>query len=229
MMIRKVGEGIRRGVLRARVRDRAFTIVSNNCWGAHIYQWLDEPYRTPFVGLFIAPDCYLTLLSQLRWYLKRPLVFRKRSRHDYINALRDAGGLNYPIGCFDEEVEIQFMHYSSAEEATAKWSRRLQRVVPTDDRLYIKFCDRDGCTPAQIATFDGLPFRNKVCFVSRPAPAFSSTVWIPGSDGACVPDGLQLAKASARHFDVAAWINRGGRHQVWDPLRSGRRGVTLGE
>jgi uncharacterized protein (DUF1919 family) len=56
----------RRQLLRMRVHDPEFTIVSNNCWGAHIYQNLGEPYRTPFVGLFLAPECYLRLLKRLR-------------------------------------------------------------------------------------------------------------------------------------------------------------------
>ena len=36
------------------VRDRPFTIVSNNCWGAELYPLLGRPYETPFVRLVSA-------------------------------------------------------------------------------------------------------------------------------------------------------------------------------
>ncbi len=57
-------DALRRRVLRSLVHDRELTIVSNNCWGAHVCQRLGIPYRTSFVGLFLTPDDYLRLLRR---------------------------------------------------------------------------------------------------------------------------------------------------------------------
>lgn len=199
--------------LKMRLRSRDFTIISNNCWGAHVYQWSGMEYQTPFIGLFLVPECYLRLLSNLRFYLERPLVFRNRSRHAHLNLLREQRHLHYPIGCLNDEVEIHFLHYETPLEASEKWSRRVKRVHPHDDQLFIKFCDYNWgcrypwCSDAQIAEFDRLPFRNKVCFVGRPMPEIRSAVWIPESrhDG-FVPDGLVLSGLSPKYFDAAGWI-----------------------
>lgn len=49
-------------LLRSKVGNQRFTLISNNCWRAHIYQDLGIAYETLFVGLFLGPDSYLNLL-----------------------------------------------------------------------------------------------------------------------------------------------------------------------
>ena len=216
-LIKAVTNSIGRQDLRERLRLKNFTIVSNNCWGSHIYQHLARPYQTPFVGLFLAPECYVALVSRFRWYLEQPLRFKTRSRHEYINAFRDHQKLNYPIGYLGDGIEIQFLHYDSEAEAAQKFSRRLERVNREDSKLFFKFCDRDGCTADQLVSFDACNVANKVCFVSRPMKNLQHSVWIPESDGRQVPDAIQLSRLSPKYFDVADWINGGsgsprGRH-----------------
>jgi uncharacterized protein (DUF1919 family) len=207
-------------MLRSRLRSRDFTIVSNNCWGAHIYQQLGAPYQTPFVGAFLAPACYVTLVTNFRGYLSQPLQFIDRSRHEYINAFRNERRWCYPIGRLGGAVEVQFLHYKSEAEAAEKWKRRVERVSADDSRLFFKFCDRDGCTPDQLAAFDAAPVAHKVCFVSRPMPHLSNAVYIPGSQSGQVPDGLHLSRVSPSYFDAASWINGSdGRPRWWRPLR----------
>lgn len=206
---------VTRQVLRSQVRTRDFTIISNNCWGAHIYQKLGIEYQTPFIGLFVTPDSYLRLLSRLRWHLNGSLTFRNTSQYDSVNAFREGMNHPYPIGCLNGEVEIQFLHYTSEAEAAEKWSRRLKRVSPDDSRLFVKFCDRDGCTYDQLTQFDQLPLQNKVCFASKPMPELHSAIWIPESEGSSVPDGLKLSSLSPKYFDAAAWINGANGHPRW--------------
>jgi uncharacterized protein (DUF1919 family) len=205
-------------LLLARLKFRDFTIVSNNCWGTHIYQFLGEPYKTPFVGLFLTPSCYITLIPRLRWFLAQPIYFVKTSRYDYINALREKQKLKYPIGCLGGDVEIQFLHYGSEKDAEEKWSRRVERMSRDDSRLFFKFCDRDECTVDQLMAFDNLPFGNKVCFVSKPSLHMGSAVWIPGCSDGQVADGLQLSKISPRYFDSVGWLNGSdGKPKWWLP------------
>src|SRR5678810_1052541 len=121
-IVKSMAEALTRRALRARLRSRVFTVVSNNCWGAHIYQRLGQPYQTPFIGVFFAPECYLILVSRFRWFLSQPVRFLDRSRHEYINALREERKLRYPIGCLGGDVEVQFLHYAAENEAAEKWN-----------------------------------------------------------------------------------------------------------
>lgn len=196
---RRLTTAVAQRLFRARVLDRTFTVVSNNCWGAHLYPRLGVEYRTPFVGLFLYPDCYLRLLGRLRWYLGQSLEFRPRSRYPDVPA-----GPAYPVGCLGGDVEVHFLHYRSA-----------------DDRLFVKFCDRSGCTPEHLAAFDRLPFRNKVCFVSVPAPGVRSAVLVPPDATGTVPDGGRLTHVSLAYFDAAGWLRGGSTRPFrWAALRA---------
>lgn len=220
-MAKSILEALGRRALRARLGALPFTVISNNCWGAHIYQHLGQIYQTPCVGVFFSPPCYLTLLSRFRWFLSQPLRFVGNSRHQYINVMRNEHNLRYPIGCLAGEVEVQFLHYLSESEAAEKWLRRSERVCANDAQLFFKFCDRDGCTKDDLAAFERLPLQHKVCFVSRPAPHLRSAVFIPGLKESQVPDGQTLSRISPRYFDAAGWINGSnlGHPRWWQPIR----------
>ena len=206
-------------VIKSRLQKRDFTVVSNNCWGSHIYQRLGVEYQTPFIGLFFEAQSYLKLLSKFRWAIHQEIEFIGESRFPYIEKYRRDIGVNYPIGLIDNEIEIQFLHYSSPQEALGKWQRRVQRISEDDDNLFIKFDDRDECTPEQIQQFDGLPFKNKVCFVSKPYSSLDSTIFYPTlGDG--VPDGVTLSQNSYRYFDAVSWINGAARPWKWPLLNS---------
>ena len=58
-----------------RLRDRGFCIVANNCLGSRFYKILDRPYNTPFVGLFLLPDCISKLVADFDGYMAKELRF----------------------------------------------------------------------------------------------------------------------------------------------------------
>jgi uncharacterized protein (DUF1919 family) len=193
-----------------------FTIVSNNCWGGHVYQALAIPYATPFVGLFIPPTSYLVLLSDFAGLMRADLRFVTASQSDSINIWREREGLSYPIGILGGLVEIDFQHYPNEGAALAAWRRRSARMVADPARMFFKFDDREGATEADIAAFGALDLPNKVCFTARPHGA--PTVVVPASQGeAHVTDGVTLAAQSHRHFNTLRWISP---LPAWVPLPS---------
>jgi uncharacterized protein (DUF1919 family) len=204
--LRRLSDAAWRMDLRRRVRDRNFSVVSNNCWGAGIYSALGVEYRTPFVGLFLMPDCYLALLSDLRKRLSIDLTFLPESRYPIVNAMREDKKSLWPIGCLGEGVEIHFMHYADRDEAVAKWQRRVSRFAPDDRDVAVKLCDRDQLTDAQCKTFDALPFARKVLFTSTPAPGNSCAVRVHVP----TPDGAALMYSCRSMFDVSGWLNGEG-------------------
>jgi uncharacterized protein (DUF1919 family) len=215
---RRLQTAAKRAVLAVRLRRLNFSIVSNNCWGGHIHQIIGDEYRSPFVGLYLAPECYLNMLQDFQATVRRPLKFAKYSRHDYINQMRAGKKDHTPIGQLGDDIELQFVHYQTEAEAEEKWNRRLKRMVSDENRIFFKFCDRDGCTPEQLATFDMLPFRNKVCFVSRKKHSVKCGVWIPSSTDDNVPDGRILGGISPHYFDGADWLNGGSGKTHWPGL-----------
>ncbi len=190
-------------VLRRRVSNRRFSIISNDCWAGMVYEELGIRYETPFVGLFLVLDDYMRLLRRLRFYCGTKLEFRTQSRHEAINAWRESIGRHYPIGRLDD-IEIQFMHYATEEEAEDKWTRRVQRI--NWDNLFVKICWHDDPRmEGWLREFEALPFARKLAFVPRAVPGLSCTVPLPEY----TTDGSAQYWRSHLCLDVAAWLNRG--------------------
>jgi uncharacterized protein (DUF1919 family) len=198
--------GWKPALLRALAADTQFTVVSNNCWGAHLYQGLGIPYATPFIGLFIPPTDYLALLARFDELIGAELTFVGESRSPSVNAWRARESLGYPIGRLGGAVEIDFQHYHSEDEARGTWRRRCTRINPDPSRRFFKFDDREGATAAHIEAFARLPLANKVCFTARRYNA--SSIVAPAAPGENhVADGVSLANVSRRYFNTLRWIS----------------------
>jgi len=197
-------------ISKQRLHGYNFTIVSNNCWGAHVYRVLARPYRTPFVGLFIPPEDYLQMIPEVRSLVHANITFIPSSRHQLVESFRAERRVNYPIGLLDGRIEVHFMHYQSPREALAKWQRRTERATWDSNSLFFKFCDHDGASPEQIWSFDKMFELSRICFTGRKHEGRSRTVYIPGCDSGRVPDGGELAKVSGKYFSVVDWLASGG-------------------
>jgi uncharacterized protein (DUF1919 family) len=181
--------------------NRDFTLVSNDCWGAEVYKYFNLPWNTPFIGLFLTADDYLRLVTNLRHYMKSELTFISESRHEAVRELRQRKP--YPVGLLGGEVEVQFLHYHSQEEAAEKWARRTARM--NWDNLVVKFdASKDGATTAHAQQFDKLPYR-RLTLLKEPIPGLASGVVVKQY----TPDGLEQFKASILNFDLPTWLNTG--------------------
>lgn len=157
------------------VKNRDFTIISNNCWGGFVYQKFNLKYRTPFVGLFIfAPD-YIELLENFDVLINEKMQFIDANDSKYKEELIQNNTFNkYPIGILGEKVEIHFLHYHSQEEAFSKWNERCLRI--NRNNLLVKFSDKDKCYDELIFRFDKLKFKNKICFSAKEFKTCSSVI-----------------------------------------------------
>ena len=200
---------VRRSVLR-KIGTSPFGVVSNNCWGAHIYQTVGVAYMTPFIGLAMSTNSYLRLLSN--WNVVwSPLRFTEKASEERMERMRQERGTFWPVGVLADKVEIHFMHYRTCDEAGEKWQRRLKRMPQDVNRLFVKFDDYDGLSSEQFNRFAGLKFAHKVCFTAnRDWIGRPGVVHIPTLGGR-LPDGLALSRVSPSYFDSAAWI--GGLRQ----------------
>lgn len=203
----KLAKRICTGVERFRLRGKRFAILSNNCWGYELYNALGREYNTPFVGLFLFPESYLALLENLETGLRSELAFTRVSRWV-------AGTPGYPVGVLGAGIEIHFLHYATEQEAREKWNRRtarLLRAMESGTPLFVKFCDRDGCSAEHLARFHALPFPHKLSLGIRAfgSPQHLCRPELKDPRGDFVADGVQLYDKRYHYFDIADWIARG--------------------
>lgn len=200
---------------RARLHERAFTIVSDDCWGGAVYQRLGLPYRTPFVGLSLAAPDFLTLLGDLRTNIEGSLAFQETSRWEHMARERaESSRPSYPIGVTEQGVELHFIHFDSPHEAEEKWRRRAERIAW--DRLFVKFdAGKPLAGERERAAFAALPYERKLMLTpsgDRDARGVAVPAW--------TEDGFQQLHRSLESFDVVDWLNGGDGHP--GPLRGAR-------
>lgn len=159
------------------LKNKDFTIISNNCWGGFIYQRFGLKYMSPFIGLFLfAPD-YIELLINFDRVIFSKLEFIKVENSKYLNYIKVNEELpRYPIGLLNGNIEIHFLHYKSESEALEKWNKRVKRI--NFNNIIFKFSDRDLCNYECIKRFDDLKLENKICFTAKNYSNLKSIVWI---------------------------------------------------
>lgn len=147
------------------LKNKDFSIISNNCWGGVIYQKLNLPYLSPTVGMFFYAEDYLRFISNLKYYLSiKPVIIPVEQSRYYEELLKLRKFKYFPIGKIDD-VEIIFLHYKNDMEAIEKWERRKKRINMSN--LIIKFNDQNLCTSKHIKEFCTLDFTRKICFVGK--------------------------------------------------------------
>lgn len=153
-----------------------FTIISNNCWWWFVYEYLGLPYKSPFVWLFLFPECYLELLENFQYFISKELIFIKVTESKYYDQIKLWDKLGYPIGLLDGRIEIHFLHYSDEKESKEKWDRRKKRI--NYDNIIAKFSEWMTSYPHLIQRFDSLIFKNKICFSYNTKYTYKSVLFI---------------------------------------------------
>lgn len=165
-----------------KIKNKDFTIISNNCFAGWVYRTYNLPYNTPTVGLFIMPECYLKFVISLKYYIDKNIEFIKPNESKYKEYLEKNVSKfgHYPIGKL-EDIEIHFLHYKTEEEAKEKWERRKKRI--NYNKIIFKFNDQNGCTKEDIITFMNTNKNNiKICFVANKAYNIEGTYFIKQFD-----------------------------------------------
>lgn len=166
--INKVVYPVKLKKMRKRLKNHDFYVISSNCNGAFMLHDLGLRFNTPTVNLMFTASDYLKFVSDLKKYFEAELIETK------------VRGISFPVGQL-LDIRLFFMHYKTFEEAKEKWDERKKRVDLSDnDRIYLIFSDRNGCTYEDLQTFDALPFKHKVVFTHKPYPEIKSAYYIKG-------------------------------------------------
>lgn len=160
-MLRDAAKQAYRSLRKLRLRNRDFSLITNNCIAGIIYHDLGLPFLTPTVNLFFENKDFFRFAGNLEHYLSCGIEEIHQS------------GISYPLGLLrqgEESVTVHFMHYDSFEQAAAKWKERAARV--NWDNLYVVFeypavDENPEAQEAVKAKFDALPLARKVLLTKK--------------------------------------------------------------
>lgn len=138
------------------------SVICNNCNAAIMLHELQQPFKSPFVNLWIPPSDYLFLLKN----------FQSMVVADFEDVSNSYPDVNYPVGLLGGKVVIHFMHYKTFDEAVQIWRRRAQRI--DYENLRVMMIERDGTTLEHLRQFDALPFKYKVVLTHEAHPELKS-------------------------------------------------------
>ena len=146
------------------LKNRDYSIISNNCWGGIKTRNFGLPYRFPTCGTFFFAKEYIKFLSDLKGHLEAELMPLPVVDSRYADVLLPKYGETLVLGRV-LDAEIVFLHYDSFQEAKEKWDRRKTRV--NYDNLLVKFNDQNGFQPEDYDAFAALPFAHKIFFTAH--------------------------------------------------------------
>lgn len=189
-----------------KVKANDFSIISSNCWGGSVYEDLKIPYLTPTIGLFFYAPCFIKMLNNLKHYMNETPIFISQSKYEEANEYRN-DNYKYPIGLLGGDVEIQFLHYKSEEEALTKWEERKKRI--NWDNLYIACTDRDLMTLELMKEFDALDYPNKVIFTAKKYAKIQSAVKLQSyKNDMEVGDLYNQRYNVTKDFNISEWLKK---------------------
>lgn len=154
-----------------KIKNREFTIISNNCWGGFVYQSYGLEYSSPTIGLFFEASDYIKFVKNLKKYISMDLKFINPKEAK----LYGIKNINFPVGRLGD-IDIYFMHYKTEKDAKEKWERRCKRI--NWDKILYKFSNQNLCTIENIKEFMDLNLKNKICFVNKKELAVGGTIYV---------------------------------------------------
>ena len=155
----------RRRVLSQKVKKQLdlsdISLISMNCIGGIVYHDCEQRFLSPTVNLYFTPDDFLKFINNLNFYLsKTPKIVM---------------GKNYPIGELGD-IKINFMHYSTPDEALSKWEERKARI--NKEKIFVIMVERDGFNEHDFEEFEKIEYP-KVLFTKTEKYKCEDAIYIP--------------------------------------------------
>lgn len=186
---------------RKKLKNKDFTILCNTCIGGVICHDLGQKFLSPTINVYIRPHDFVKFLENLEEYLQMEVV-------------EIPSKLKYPVGKIGD-IPLFFKHYKTFEDAKKKWNERKKRI--NYDNLYVMMTDRWCCPESDLAKFEKLPYKHKICFTAKKWEKYPSTRQVVknNDDGVCVGVITFVANIFgkrlyqyAENFDYVEWINQ---------------------
>lgn len=176
--------------LRKKIKNRDFSIISNTCVGGYIYKDLQLPFLTPTVALSMKLRDLIRMCFDLKGYMGEELVEVRSDKP-------------YPVGRI-ADIQINFVHYDSFDEARAAWNRRKERI--NYDNIFVIVKEDGHISPQRNEDFQRIPYP-KVMLVSHPTDE-PNEFYIPGFEQRGVlGDIIQYQDYRRRYFEQFDFVS----------------------
>ena len=186
---------------RRKLNNKNFTIISNNCWGGHVYRYFNLPFDSPTIGLYLFSADYIKFIGNLKYYIEKEITFINYKDSKYKDELVKYNQVNIPIGKLDD-IEIIFLHYQSEDEARTKWNRRKARIHW--DNLYYKMSEQNLCSSDLLMQFDLIDLANKFVFVTKDYGLKSQVIFKDCSNMDFIPNDTTNFR---KFINIINWLN----------------------
>lgn len=180
---------------RARLQNKDFTLITNNCLAGCLYHDLGLQFATPTINLYMPFPDYINFLKD----------FKNNIEKDLVNISSDDGVPSASLGYGGGK--IIFLHYDSFEAASKAWNRRKERI--NFDNLYAVLVERDGCTHEDLRNFIKLPIKNKIALVHKNYDDIEDSFVIKGFENQEQLGNIMdyVGYFGKRYYDQFDWIN----------------------
>lgn len=99
-----------------------YCFITNTCQNLNLYNYLNIPYNTPFIGSYMQDDeAYVNFCVNYDYYILQVPVFKKSKQDKDTDAYTD-----YPV-MFLGDFEIHWIHETNETDLLEKYNRRLER------------------------------------------------------------------------------------------------------
>ena len=172
------------------------TLLSQNCIGGVMYHDCNDKFLSPTVNLFMLPSDFMRFVNNYEAYLtETPELIM---------------GDNYPIGYLSDNLQINFMHYETTDEALEKWESRKKRI--NKEKVFIICIERDGFNEENYKEFKSIKYPKALFTIQKKWADDPECIYIPKFKNECqVPDIIpgrymyyknKLPKLIKKAFDI---------------------------
>ena len=194
-LFRRVGSiwlSRKRAVWQKRLKNKEFSIVCSNCAGV-LYHDLGMQFLSPTINMFMSNLDFIKFACDLKYYCSLDLRFIES---DY----------DFPVVMLGD-IQLNFNHHKTEEEATYDWNRRKEWI--NYDNLYLIFYYREGYTMEQIKEIEKASCKRVAVLSYKPLP-LNYAVYIKGN-GTTTQNFLEKDRfgimSIEKEWDFVSWLN----------------------
>lgn len=199
-------------ILRKKIKNKDFTILTENCLAGVIYHDFDMQFRSPLINGEFSTTDFIKFLQRPKYYMEQELVFVSNNDKSLPEFCRE---LNVPVARLGD-LYYRFTHYQMPEEKIrAIWNKRKARI--NWDNIYVVLCEKKGCTLEHMKIFETLSYKYKVIFTCHNYPDLKYGFHVKGFEKIGYIDNLlkdvptlfPISKKYYDQFDFVTWFNTG--------------------
>ena len=177
-----------------KLKKSNISLFSINCWAGLCYHYLGLPFLSPTINMFLSYADFNKMMMNLDYYMSLPVEWVK-------DGIETGSGTYFPIGRIGD-VELDFLHYETFEEAANAWNKRKLRINK-ENIFVLSYTENKD----ELYAFEDIPYEHKVIFTSCREKSPSSIYLDNSPWGEMWKPVIATARGSVNLIDMIALLN----------------------